>query len=254
MTLFFSFDIFGITISAYDIFNFISVIGMFTYLILSTKEYSDISYFALKQKTQKRKYLISALLIISISIISFLLFRVFNPLFAYLFTENNANYYGSLSARIISVSVLSLLFRSDLFKTHDIFTPALPIQLSVAKIACAFAGCCHGFELENSFYINPSSHIHEFPIQILEALIAFILFFVIEFYKRNNKIQGSVLPLYLILYSISRFITEFFRADLPNVLFIFDAYQILSLIFLFFGTALFILCYLRQKQILKRST
>ena len=92
--------------------------------------------------------------------------------------------------------------------------------------------------MPGSWYFNQHTERYEFPVQLLESLIALGLFVFLRWYQKRNKITGSVFPVYLTLYAVSRFLTEFFRADLPHVLGTLTAYQILSAVYVLLGGVL----------------
>ena len=231
-------DLFRISLSTYDIFNYASIIILFFFFILKVKAFGDVcSYYKKKQSNNKRLAVAFAKLT-AIYIVGMLLLWVLNKGFGHLFTNGNANYFGSLTAWFISFYLVPLFFRISPLSVSDLLTSGLPLSLFFAKLACFFHGCCFGFQLEKSFYFNQYTQQYEFPVQLLEALVALVLFFFLQWYFKRNKIVGSVFPVYVIIYSFSRFLTEFFRADLPNVIGPFDAYQLMSFIFLLLGSLL----------------
>ena len=206
-----------------------------------------------KGRKQGKKTLFAFFQLAITSALCYLAFRLLNRRFAVWFTDGNANYYGNLTAWLIVLFILPKVFRVSSLKVMDLLSPGLPICLSVAKLACAFQGCCFGFEMEGSFYYNQDTGRYEFPIQIVEALTALGLFIFLTFYKKRNRLTGSVFPIYLILYSISRFITEFFRADFPNIFGPFDAYQVMSFIFLIVGCGLLYFLWIYKYESDKRD-
>lgn len=231
-------DIMGCTVSMYDFWNAVSTVVMFFYLVSQAKKFSDISPFAVRQPSPKRKMLVGIGEVLVIIAVAFILFRTLNPAFAKWFTDGNANYYGSLTAWFIAITILTIIFKTNVFLVHDMFAPALPIQLFIAKLSCFFYGCCNGFEMFGSWYFNYKTKRFEFPVQLIEAIVALSLFFFLRWYQRRNRMSGILFPIYLILYATSRLMTEFLRADLPNVLGPLDAYQIMSVVYILFGIVL----------------
>ena len=75
-------------------------------------------------------------------------------------------------------------------------------------------GCCYGIKYNGPgavsypIGINEGSGISVFPIQLLEAFILFAL--AVFFYIDRYKIKYAI-ALYIGLYSISRFFTDFLR-------------------------------------------
>jgi len=233
-------EIMGYNVSMYDFWNVVSTVVMFVYLMLQAKKFGDISPYVASQSSPKRKMQVSIGELLAIIVVAFVLFMVLNTAFAKWFTQENANYYGSLTAWFIGITGMTVIFKTSPLLAHDIFAPALPIQLFFAKLACLFFGCCSGFEKFGTGYFNWQTRRFEYPIQLVEALVALALFVFLRLYQKRNRIPGSVFPVYLILYSVSRFVTEFFRADLDNVLGPLDAYQILSIVYAFLGAILLV--------------
>lgn len=245
--------IMGYKVSMYDFWNVISTAVMFVYLMLQTKKFIEISPYAANQSSPKKKMQVGIGQVLAIIVVAFVLFRVLNPAFAKWFTDGNANYYGSLTAWFIAITMMTVFFKTSPFLAHDMFAPALPIQLFFAKLACFFYGCCTGFELFGYWYFNRNTIKFEFPVQLVEALVALALFVFLRWYQKRNKILGSVFPVYLILYAASRFITEFLRADLPNVLGPLDAYQIMSIIYAFLGVVLLSMVRVHHRRISEQT-
>lgn len=171
-------------------------------------------------------------------ILGYILFQLFNPLFAALFTEGNANYYGNILAWVVAIAVPAFCFEYPINGAIGILFPALCLELGFAKLACFCGGCCHSFAMD-SFYFNVANQRTEFPIQLVESLVGFLLFALVLLYQKETHNNGKVLPFYCVVYSASRFITEFLRDDLPPVLGIFDAYQLMSVACLVLGVLLY---------------
>ena len=113
-------------------------------------------------------------------------------------------------------------------KQMDIVAPLLPLRLVFLKIACYFNGCCWGIPWEygpyNHHYDHPGNQV---PVQAIEAFWAFSIFVFLLIYRKKAK-PGTIYPMYIILYSATRFCSEFFRRE-ENVLWIFKRYHLLCL-------------------------
>ena len=83
------------------------------------------------------------------------------------------------------------------------------------------------------------------PSQLYEAVLeGIILFLILIYFRKKNylEIPGLISALFLILYSIFRFIVEFFRVpdeQLGYLILSLSMGQIISLIFIIFGIILF---------------
>ena len=90
------------------------------------------------------------------------------------------------------------------------------------RIGCFMGGCCYGIKYHGIFAVNfPYNQFVEdlgpasrFPVQLLEALLNFILFIILLIYARKKRKSYNVLGIYLIGYSVIRFSLEFLRGDL----------------------------------------
>lgn len=225
----------SLSVDMYNMINNLSAIVLFFYVFSHIKAFTALSSHC---AAQKKPLLWGSLYLLMIYAVFSILFYLFNPKFGDWFTNGNKNYYGTLTAWFIAFTFVPAALKISPFKVQDLFSAGLPLQLVLAKIACFCWGCCSSFEMEHCFYFNYSTGRYEFPIQLLEAGVALLLFLFMLRYTKQNKKTGTVFPIYLTLYSISRFLTEFLRADLPNILGPFDAYQIMSIIFTAFGMLL----------------
>jgi phosphatidylglycerol:prolipoprotein diacylglycerol transferase len=65
----------------------------------------------------------------------------------------------------------------------DIATPAIPLFHFFGRMGCFFAGCCFGIESSFGYtfrysIIKEANGINRFPVQLLEALVNLLLFFI----------------------------------------------------------------------------
>ena len=100
----------------------------------------------------------------------------------------------------------------------DMVAPIIPLFHFFGRIGCFLVGCCYGVESKIGFTYEHSlnhlaNHVNRFPIQLVEATFNLILFILLYNLLNKNKLKSKLLGLYLFLYSIGRFIFEFFRGD-----------------------------------------
>ncbi len=158
------------------------------------------------------------------------------------FIGTGANYFGMLLTVLFFWIVLSLLIMANPLKILDISTMYLPLQLIFIKLSCYCAGCCWGIPWEQGPYnYHPNHPGNQVPVQLIEAIWALLIFLFLLWYRKKAK-TGSVFPIYMILYSATRFLSEFFRHE-ENVLGPFKMYHILCLIGIAYG--IFHLSFLR---------
>lgn len=162
-----------------------------------------------------------------------MIFSQWNVSYA-LFVHSGLSSYGGIFFGIIGIYIASKIYNIiiDDYKQQLIFL--VPLFHGIWKIGCFMGGCCYGIKYNGPgaviypIGINESAGISVFPIQLLEAFILFALavFFYIEKYKIKHFIT-----LYISLYSISRFFTDFLRWHKTKQ--ILTTTQIISLICIF---------------------
>ena len=160
-----------------------------------------------------------------------------------------ANYFGTLFIAPCLASVICWLLRIDPYKQLDLIIPAYPLALCFVKISCLCYGCCSGIPTSFGMY-NYWSQRMEFPVQLVEATLALLIFFFLQYYKKKAK-TGTMYPIYMILYSGTRFFSEFLRRE-PNVLGILKIYHLLCIMGVLIGTILYVIIY-RKKLDLRES-
>ena len=129
-------------------------------------------------------------------------------------------FYGGLLGAIFASYLYCKAAHADFSLYADILAPAIPLFHAFGRIGCTFAGCCYG--LEASWGI-PVLHVYEdhttqiinhIPIPLIEAGCNIILSVILLILSKKKLKKGSLLAIYFIMYSIIRFIDEFFRGDL----------------------------------------
>jgi phosphatidylglycerol:prolipoprotein diacylglycerol transferase len=106
--------------------------------------------------------------------------------------------------------------------TFDVFAPGVAVGHAIGRLGCLCAGCCWGIPAHVPWAITfrntqawqltgvPLS-IPLHPTQIYEALAEAVIFAVLLWRIRRPHAAGAIIGLYLILYSVSRFVIEFYR-------------------------------------------
>lgn len=105
----------------------------------------------------------------------------------------------------------------------DIGLTGVALAQGFGRVGCFFAGCCYGCETSSPFHTTfidsqfAPNGVPLVPTQILSSAFDFLLFFFLLAYDgRGKKNAGEVTGLYLILYSLGRFVIEFWRGDLAR--------------------------------------
>lgn len=105
-------------------------------------------------------------------------------------------------------------------------------------VGCHLTGCCYGIEYEGIFHIVYHNNLFApndiglFPVQLAEAIFNLILAVVLLIYLLKKGPVINTIYIYIIGYSIARFILEFLRGDESErgFLFFLSTSQIISII------------------------
>jgi len=130
-------------------------------------------------------------------------------------------FYGGLIGLLIAFTILSRYSKQDA-RILNILAVCIPLFHSIARIGCFFGGCCFGRESHGPLSINYTTKIfgnvvtaYRIPVQLIEAGFNFLLFtYLLHLIRGKDWTNKSILRKYLLLYTIGRFIIEFFRGDL----------------------------------------
>lgn len=149
--------------------------------------------------------------------------------------NTGANYFGLLYFIPLVLFIFFFCISVDPFKQMDLIAPAYPLALIFVKLGCFCDGCCGGFVCEWGLmnYHYQSGPKREFPTQLVEAGLALIIFLFLLWYRKKAK-EGTIFPVYLIVYSATRFFSEF-TSNKPDVLGILKTYHILCIIGVILG-------------------
>lgn len=153
--------------------------------------------------------------------------------------------YGAILGGILGVYIYSKKKDWDTLSVLDLLVPSLPLAQGFGRIGCFLAGCCYGkvtslpigVEFNNSPFAP--ANVHLIPTQIYSSIFDFMLALFLLWYDRHERKKGRLFSLYLIIYSIGRFLIEFFRGDPRGSISIFSTSQFISLFVLLFGVLLF---------------
>ncbi|MBU3178906.1 prolipoprotein diacylglyceryl transferase [Clostridium estertheticum] len=153
--------------------------------------------------------------------------------------------YGAILGGILGIYIYSKKKAWNTLSVLDLLVPSLPLAQGFGRIGCFLAGCCYGkvtslpigVEFNNSLFAP--ANVHLIPTQIFSSIFDFMLALFLLWYDRRERKKGRVFSLYLIIYSVGRFLIEFLRDDPRGNVAIFSTSQFISLFVLIIGALLF---------------
>lgn len=157
-------------------------------------------------------------------------------------------FYGGLIGAFLGIFCYCKQYHLSYVSYMDVFAPLIPFVHGIGRIGCFCSGCCYGIEYHGPFAIQfpyneavpQLSQVPRFPVQLLEALMNFLLCGILFcLMKKKNLRNGRLMGIYLIYYSIARFLLEMLRGDkIRGSISIFSTSQLISLILLPVGIVL----------------
>ena len=143
-----------------------------------------------------------------------------NPLEIFAIWHGGLAIHGAIAGGILGVIWFAHRRRISFWSIADTLAPALILSQGIGRIACLFSGDAYGKPTSLPWAItfnNPLSMapigIPLHPTQLYEAALDFIIFIILLKLRFRIKMNGGLFLLYAGLYSIGRFIIEFFRGD-----------------------------------------
>src|SRR3954452_2969884 len=154
-------------------------------------------------------------------------------------------FHGGLIAALIFAAVYIRRQGLPALKTMDAFAPGIAIGQAVGRSGCFAAGCCWGRQCDlpwgvrfRSNFASPvplNETLH--PVQLYESFADFAIFVFLYRKFGSGEKNGAIIGYYLVLYSIARFIIEFYREHEQSLVGPFSITQWLALGLLIVGAA-----------------
>lgn len=153
--------------------------------------------------------------------------------------------YGAIGGGALAMYLYSRRKGWNIIEMFDMTVPGLAIAQGFGRIGCFLAGCCYGAETTLPIGVvfpqgslAPSGvHIH--PTQIYSSIFDFVLGFLLLYYSKKEREHGKSSGLYLIIYSIGRFLVEFLRDDPRGNVGTLSTSQFIALFTLVLGVIIF---------------
>jgi len=174
-------------------------------------------------------------------------FYLENPIEILMIWNGGMSFHGGLIGVIVATKLFSNKHNIDHFIFLDLVALSAPIGIFFGRIANFINSELYGTptELPWSVKFILIDNISRHPSQLYEAFFeGIVLFFILGFFFKKNYLDkpGLISGLFLIFYSIFRFILEFLRVpddQLGYLILNLSMGQIISLIFILLGIILF---------------
>jgi len=149
------------------------------------------------------------------------------------FWYGGLTFYGGLLLCIPLGIWFMRLKNLPVWKVTDLCAFAIPLGLGFGRLGCWFSGCCFGDLSDHALGVSfpngsmawlqhyqlnlvgaTDSSLPVHPTQLYSAVSNFLIFgFTYWWYRRKRTFDGEVFWLFILLYAVSRFVIELWRAD-----------------------------------------
>jgi phosphatidylglycerol:prolipoprotein diacylglycerol transferase len=165
------------------------------------------------------------------------------------FFRSGGVYYGGFIAAVIASVIVMRIYKLPWWRTADAFAPGIVIGQAIGRLGCFSAGCCWGKPTASWYGVHFTEKGHEItgvptivshlsdpvqqnvwaerlaslggllapvklhPTQLYETAATLVIFGVLLWMHRRRRFQGQVILAYAMLYSVARFIIEYWRDD-----------------------------------------
>ena len=171
--------------------------------------------------------------------------------------EGGMSFHGGLIGVIVASILFSKKNNQNTFEYLDLISIVAPVGIFFGRIANFINSELYGVETNIPWAVKfvQIDNLYRHPSQLYEAFFEGLVLFLILIYFRNKgylKISGFISGLFLILYSIFRFVIEFFRVpdeQLGYLFFNLTMGQIISILFLLIGVYLLVTRYEIKREL-----
>ncbi len=153
-----------------------------------------------------------------------------NPLDTLKLWQGGLVWYGGLIAAVAVAIIFLSAKRMPILKTGDLMMPYVALGQSIGRIGCFLNGCCYGKATALPIGVTFSAAqgpVH--PTQLYESAAMLIVFLIL---RKRVPGNGRTFFLYLMMYSVIRFLIEFLRGDNPAIMMGLTISQVISVIVL----------------------
>ena len=157
--------------------------------------------------------------------------------------------YGGIITGLLTIYFFCKIKKISVMSYADLIAPSIAINQGFGRIGCFMAGCCYGKQTDSCIgVIFPEgclapAGVKLIPTQLISAIGMLIIGIALIIIARKTKYKGVITGLYLLLYSIGRFIIEFFRNDYRGTVGFLSTSQFISLFIFVLASAILILSY-----------
>ena len=176
-------------------------------------------------------------------------YYISNPIEILMVWHGGMSFHGGVIGVIFASKIFSIKYKTNQFIFLDLVALSAPIGIFFGRIANFINSELYGrvTDVPWSVQFVLIDNIKRHPSQLYEAFLeGVMLFFILGYFFKNNYLRkpGQISGLFLIFYSLFRFLTEYFRypdSQIGYLIFNLTLGQLISAVFVVLGALIFLI-------------
>ncbi len=162
---------------------------------------------------------------------------------------------GGLTGGVIAAWVYCRIKKVKFMDYFDLCMPSVAIAQGFGRIGCFMAGCCYGKETDSPIGIAfthsnyAPNNVPLIPTQLISSAANFLNMALLLFIAKKAKKKGLVAAVYMLTYSVGRYLIEYLRNDERGAIGPFSTSQFFSLIIFAVGVLFFVLVLIKGEDV-----
>ncbi|MBE0492376.1 MAG: prolipoprotein diacylglyceryl transferase [Sulfurospirillum sp.] len=162
------------------------------------------------------------------------------------------SYHGALLGFLVATIGFHYKNKTNTFALLDLVAISVPIGYIFGRIGNFLNQELVGRTTDVPWGIFVEGALRH-PSQLYEAFLeGFLVFIVLYMYRRYKRFDGELIALYALLYSLARFVAEFYRQPDKQIGFVYKDWlsmgQLLSFFVVFMGISLYMYLFFQSKN------
>ena len=138
---------------------------------------------------------------------------VADPLSIFNIRSGGLSFHGGLVFGIAAGLWYTYKHKLPQGQVADLLAPYVALGYAFVRIGCLLNGCCYG-RPANVFWALPAAYADDtmrHPTQLYAFFAALLIFLLLRYREKRIRFAGQLFWEFILLYSLYRFIVEFFR-------------------------------------------
>jgi len=140
--------------------------------------------------------------------------------------EGGLSFHGGVAGGLLTGSLFVIRRKLPYGRAVDLVAPGLALGYAITRIGCFLNGCCYGVPTDlpwgvrfPALAVGGTEAVPVHPTQLYSSAMSLIIFGLLLAIRGHLSRPGHLGLVYLVLYSVGRFIIEFWRKGATAVAF-----------------------------------